>query len=340
MQQRRPSSEKRRDRDLDEILYNPKKEKLSEKPLKKMSEEPFNEERPSSDILTEAIVHPTATGPIIIGALLVIYAFAFSWWTFGGFGVALILGLGGFITGAAFGFWRFVTGKGKYEEKVAKYMERKVESEEAADQARVESNIALLKTELPPIIRANGPFAETAQRGLKEVNDLIGARKIVLDETLQIKRDNRFSVDITARVEPLVKNVFSEGILLLVNLLSLIEAITSENKEVLAKEIRELEGDIAEGRCGEKLLGIKRDSLASKKKRLEKISANQESMELLLYRADECESVLRATQNDLIKIKIENSEDALDDVLHRLQNCVKVAIEVRQQLRSEGGLNL
>lgn len=291
-------------------------------------------EKLRSEVLSKALSHPLTTVPLIVALLLGTYSIAIAPF-FGGFLITFSAAIATGLVGAVNGALRFLKGQSECEQKLADLLEQKLQREQDAEREKVERNMVLLKEGFFKIARAFGPFSRIAKRGLKEVNDLIGARKSVVDEIQKIKEESRFSLDITARVEPLVKKIFGEGLLLLLDLLNLIEAAASENEEELADEIKELEREVVDGKFGENILAIKQKNLASKKTRLEKIVKNKDMMELFLVRADECENTLRATQDNLVKIRVESSEDALDDVLKELQSRIQVVIEVRKQMKNE-----
>mgnify|MGYP001563941357 CR=1 FL=1 len=321
-----------------------KREDREEEPVFQPPEKAFSEEIPSpeklqSDVLMKAIGHPLTSIPLIFGSLLVAYAITFSL-IFGGFVEAFFSGLALGIVGLVNGAWRFLKGRSQCEERLAEIIEQNLQRQREADRVKTERTIASLKTGFAGISRAQGFFFGIAERGLKEVSDLKRAQNIVGQEIARSKEGN-FSFDITARVEPLIEKTFNEGLLLLVSVLDLIKAAISENESRLCEEIAEIEKDIAAlekkgDESSQRILGIKRKSLSSKKARINQIAENKKAMELLLSRADECENTLLATCDDLNKMRLENSEDALDETLQRLQDCLKVAVEVRKQLKAEG----
>ncbi len=295
-----------------------------------------------NEVLWRTITHPLTTGPLAVGFMLTAYSIALAPF-FGGFLIAFPLGMTAGVVGLANGVARFFKGRSECEERLAKLIEEKIARDREVERRETEEKIALLRDGFREAARRKRSFeaGQVAQAAWDELDDLVRVFKAVGQEINQSQGDDKFALDITVRIEPLTKKIFQEGLNLLFNTLDLLNATTAEDEKRLHDEIGRLE-QATTNPAGkdQEVLKMQRRSLASKRDQLGKIQKNRILIDTLICRVDECENNLRTALDDLKRIRTEWSEDALEELSTRLQDCLKFALEVRKQLKLEGGLNV
>jgi hypothetical protein len=188
------------------------------------------------------------------------------------------------------------------------------------------------------VISLQKEFAKLkAKEELRQTVDLVNSYNLVTREIGNIKESKRFIFDITTQVEPLTKDVFRQGLLFLCSVRDFLELINAEDTNKLEASIIALNDSIdslkkSTSPLAEQMLELKYNSLKYTQDRIVNLATNKEYAALLLARVEECDNILRITFDNLTKFSIEDSANSIDEIRHRLQNYIELAIEVRKEV--------
>jgi hypothetical protein len=176
-----------------------------------------------------------------------------------------------------------------------------------------------------------------AKDELQKTVDLVNSYNLVTKEISNIKESGRFAFDITTQVEPLTKDVFRQGLLFLCSIQDLCGLINSEDATKLGEAVVTLNNSIdslkeSTSSLAPQILELKENSLKYTQNRIANLITNKEQVALLLARVEECDNILRLTFDNLTKLSIEDSANVIDEIRHKLQNCIELAIEVRKEV--------
>jgi len=309
------------------------------------NKETIDTEPNSVELLATAISHPLTSIPLVCGFLSMAYAIVGAPFL-GGFLPSLAFGSILGVTGLANGLFRFFKGQTAYDDAITKQMEEKLQEDRKKSQQWTQQTLATLKADFSNFLKASkNDYTKYARNGLRE----IGGVQVAFDSTMKdvnsARQNTKFTFDLDARIIPTIKDVFDQGLQLLCNVRDLINLGLSESEIQLTQEISDLKKDIKElencnGEYNTKSLEIKQKSLQYKQSRLDNLVNNRDLIVLLLSRVDECENTLRRAQDDLIKIRAESTDESMDTVLAKLEDCVRLAVEVRKQIKRESGVNV
>lgn len=177
-------------------------------------------------------------------------------------------------------------------------------------------------------------------KALNELNrtvELVNAYNLTAQEISRIKESNVSSFGVTTQIEPLATDVFRQGLLFLCSVRDFLSLIKAEDEGKLQGIVMSLNDEIEElSKSGSALaaqtLELKFSSLRYTQDRILNLSTNREYVALLVARVEECENILRVTFDNLTKLNIEDSASSVDEIRHRLQNCINFAIEVRKEI--------
>lgn len=172
---------------------------------------------------------------------------------------------------------------------------------------------------------------------LQKTVALMDSYNLVTREIANIKESRRFALDVTAQVEPLTKDVFRQGLLFLCSVRDFLELIKAEDGAKLQDSVITLNNSIdalkeSDSPLASQILELKEKSLKYTQDRILNLSLNREQSALLLARVEECDNILRLTFDNLTKLSIEDSANTINEIRHRLQNCIELAIEVRKEV--------
>jgi hypothetical protein len=305
----------------------------------------MNENRDSIKILQDAISHPVTSISLVTGLVLTAYSIALAPFL-GGFAITFPAGLAVSAIGAGSGVYQFFKHQNNYNQEMTREIEGRLQEENDKEQAWMEQTLSSLKRDFVRQSKTLCVCAQSAKDGGREIIDLLAAKEAAEKELQSLRSTSKFVFDINTQIEPQIKNVFKQGLLLLCNVRDLIDQISTEDEDRLKQEMSELKNSIATletktSEYSQKTLELKRSSLLAKEHRLTNMTNNRDLAILLLSRTDECENTLRSTYENLIKMSADDSEETIGNVLSNLQNCVRLAVEVRKQFtKTQASINV
>ncbi len=137
----------------------------------------------------------------------------------------------------------------------------------------------------------------------------------------------------------LAGETYNRGLSVLSDALELMIAIHSPDRKRLEEEIEELQREAESSRGDESqrvLTLIREDTLASHRQRLAMLDQLQLRIDQLLHLAGRCEASLHRTRIELAAIRAGSLEDSIDSAVEALQETVRRAQEVQEELRRLG----
>ncbi|MCH8911448.1 MAG: hypothetical protein IH867_12030 [Chloroflexi bacterium] len=207
----------------------------------------------------------------------------------------------------------------------------------------------LLDAQAREQVRLDGVGMRQRQRSLREGFDAVGhaegvnALESLSDEyyRLQLSLNYRDEFDLISgsRVEGLADETYRRGISVLADALTLVEVIQTPGVEEIAGEITVLESEIrslsdGDGQTGR--LDIKKNVLASQRRRLAELNQLQVNVDELLYQSHRCEVSLHHARIELAAIKAGSRGSAVSSVIGALEGTIRRAKEVQEELKSLG----
>lgn len=295
-------------------------------------------EKIKNDLQWKIIGHPLTLYPLVLGIGSLSYAIIP---VFGGLLVAVSVGIAGLVFGVGNGGLRLFHVGEKYAIKKSEFEAEYVRKRDAEEKRKIDHSVQFL---LKGFQGMNGTVnARQGARAGKELEQLVDAFKQVDQEIVQHQR-SMFDIHLGERVSPLVKDAYKQGLRVLACVRELLRDDPSLDRTTLKREIGELENEI-EGLRNEgerqRFLETKEKALTLRKQRLEKADWRDATVESLIYQSDVCEEVLRSTREDLIKLRMEQSEGVLEDMLRRIQGCIATLLKVQEEFtRSKEGLSI
>lgn len=289
------------------------------------------------ELKREIYNHAWTRWPFFIGGGLVAYAFGLAP-LLGGLLVAIPVGATALLVAVGNAGYRFMHVGEQYEEKVAELEEELAKTREAEEKARIDRSVEFLRQELG---KTNVPQTQKAKKELSELVQAFGE----VSAEISLSKGGKFSATITGRFTELTKDAYTHGLRVLSCVLSLLREDPSLNREELTGNISRLQREISdlrtqERRSASELSQIKERELARLNERLEKIEWRDTMIENLLERSDACEEVMRSAREDLIRLRAENTADALDGVMSNLDSYVSVLVDVQEQIKKSRAMNV
>ena len=278
-------------------------------------------------MLGDAVQHPATLLPLAVAILSVLYLSLVSPMVGGGLWAVVLLGVSGI--GTAVGFvWRYVLRyTEEYGKKVRELMDLLEEERARLEHAEVGQRREALQAGFSSI---------GSTEGLKALAELVSEYER-LQPTLGRQRDtDSFSMSL---VPSLALETYRQGLSVLSDALELMRAVHVPGRERLERELAEMEREIEtltldQSQAGR--LGLKEDTLASHRQRLDMLDQLQLRLERFLYQAGRCEASLHRTRIELAAIRTGNSEATVDSVTEALRRTIHQVKEVQEELKRLG----
>jgi len=186
---------------------------------------------------------------------------------------------------------------------------------------------------------------ETLEEGFRYLDFPKGARALNgLEEEFfklcPVLEDRRETAPLSIiSLPPLVAETYHRGLSVLADALELMRAIHGPDRERLEAEIEEFERELESYRddgSQRVLTLIREDALASHRQRLAMLEQLQLRADQLLHLAGRCEASLHRTRIELAAIRAGSSENSIDSAVEALQETVRRAKEVQEELHRLG----
>ena len=296
-------------------------------------------ERVKNELQWGVVNHPLTIGPLALGAASLAYALAVAPFL-GGFLVALPVGVVALLVAGGNAGLRILHVGEKYAIKKLELRKESAQKREEEEKVKIDRSVKFLLTKFAQIDTTKN---RRGSRARQELEELVDAYKQVNAEIIQ-HQASMFTAHVNDRIAPFTKDAYKQGLRVLACVLELLREDPSLDRTTLRREILGLEGELTELRREQdrpQLLKTREKALALRKDRLKKADWRDATIEEFIHQSDECEEVLRATREDLIKLRMEQSEDVLEDMLKRLQECVATLLKVQKEFeQSKVGLSI
>ena len=142
-------------------------------------------------------------------------------------------------------------------------------------------------------------------------------------------------------VPSLAEETYRQGLGVLQDGVSLVQAIRSPGKEKLEERTRELEEEVQALRqertdAAQVRVKFKEEEIASTRDRLEMVQRQQLRVEELLHQCGQCVAALNRTRIEMAALKVEGARTSVDAVTSSLRRTIDEAREVQEELKSLG----
>ena len=288
-------------------------------------------------LLADAVRHPATLLPLAMSTASGVYALVLSPVLGGGLWAIVLLIVSGAVAAATFG-WRYVFDYPR------EYAERARDRE----LVRLEREVALSDLHDRRLARSEQEeikqLRAVLQSGFSRIDSAAGSRAVgaLADEYDRLLPALRRRADVdpllTSLVSGLAEEAYRSGLNVLSDALELMKVTGTGGRERLEWEIAELERGVecseGDGSQAEQL-GIKGDTLASHRERLEMLDQLQLSLVQLLFQTSRCEASLHRARIEVATIRPAGSESGMDSVIEALQETidqVKQAQDERKRL--------
>lgn len=299
--------------------------------------DPILLERLKNELQWEVINNPLTLGPFAIGAGSLAYALALAPF-FGGFLIALPVGVASLLLAAANGGIRLIRVGEKYEEKISELESEHAKEREDKARQKIEQSVRFLR------VGFEGANTPEAKKGLKELRELTQAYD-EMNRDIPLSKGGRLTSAISDRFKDLTNNAYKQGLATLLCVLSLLREDPSLNRAELKNSIGKLESEIESLRHGKskgaaRLLVTREKELFRMNDRLKKVDWRDATIEEYLERADACEEVIRSAREDLIRVRADNTAEALESAMSQLDSYASILIDVHEQVKKAKEFNV
>jgi len=267
----------------------------------------------------DTLQHPTTLLPLNVWIISTIYLLLLSP-MLGGAVVAIIFAaLSGM---AAMGLYLYGYSK-EYPRHAQEIVDRLVEQRIKLEEAELRGLCVRLQSEFLNLASTEG---EKALAGLTKAHEQLQA------SFAQGRATDPLSLSI---ISTLVDETYRGGLSVLSDVLELMKAARIQNKERLKEEIAKLEMDFGapeDDWIGTERLKLKKEILATSKKRLAMLNRLQLYIDHLLYQVYRCELSLRTTGIELASVRASGSKTSVDSVVEALECTLNQVKEMQDQL--------
>jgi hypothetical protein len=291
-------------------------------PVERLSEETIRRE-----LLSDTLQHPTIILPTALCLMSLIYAALYAPLLKGG-ASATILGFCSGIVAAGSFSWRYVARyRREYERRVQHAIDMQDRERRERESAEAE--------ELRGTLQA-GFLRIDSIEGLKVLHGL--AREY---EQLQpvLERSQEANPLALSYMGTLAEQTYRQGLYALADAFELVQALHFSDEEALASETDTLEREIASLSRDEAQaarVAMKRETLTSRRDRLDLIEQQALRRDKLLHQADRCEASLARTRIELAALKADSSAASVSTLTEALQTTIAQAREVQEEMRKLG----
>ena len=142
-------------------------------------------------------------------------------------------------------------------------------------------------------------------------------------------------------VPSLAEETYRQGLGVLQDGVTLVQAIRSPGKEALEERIREQEEEVeafkAEGTDEAKVrIRLREEAIASTREQLELVQQQQLRVDELLHQCGQCVSALNRSRIEMAALKVEGARTSVDAVTASLRKTIDQAKEVQEELKRLG----
>lgn len=286
-----------------------------------------SEETIRKALRSDALQHPGTIIPLASCLLSTIYIVLYAP-IFGGSAIAYILTISSGLAATGSFFWRYFI---RFNEEYLKKTQELLDTLDREGGARYQTELRQKRERLQI-----GFLDANSSEGLKAVQALVHEYEHLQPILVRQRLSDPLSI---AHIPVLVEETYQLGLGVLGHALELVKTIQSPHIQRLRTEITNLESEILsleEDDPHSARAQIKEQILVSHKERIELIGRLEIRVDELLHQANRCEATLHQTRIELAALKADSAETSVSEVIQTLQQTIRQAKEVQDEMKKLG----